>query len=197
VAGKKQFDPQEALAVAVQLFRANGYASTSIDDLVTLTGVGRGSLYSTFGNKERLFLSTLDLYCADMMACLVVDTSLPPRLAIRGFLVDLLDTIETWGRGGCLVTNTCAEYAGVPRSAQRRVTRALVEQRRQLAAYFDLAASRGELMGSRTPTELADLFVALRQSLCLLWKAGERKRQLVALVDTALDSLEATALGST
>jgi TetR/AcrR family transcriptional regulator, transcriptional repressor for nem operon len=39
-----------------------GYEATSIDDLVQAKGMGRGSLYGTFGDKRQLFLAALDHY---------------------------------------------------------------------------------------------------------------------------------------
>lgn len=36
-----------------------GYEGTSVDDLVRVTGVHRGSLYKTFGSKRELFLASM------------------------------------------------------------------------------------------------------------------------------------------
>ncbi len=47
----KQFDPHEALGKAMQLFWAKGYAATGLAELQEQIGIGRKSLYDTFGNK--------------------------------------------------------------------------------------------------------------------------------------------------
>ena len=62
MAGVKQFDRNEALDRAMVAFWSRGYEATSIDDLVQATGIGRGSLYGTFGDKRQLFLAALDQY---------------------------------------------------------------------------------------------------------------------------------------
>lgn len=49
-----------ALDAAAAVFRQQGYAATSIEQLVAATGVHRGSLYSTFGSKRGLFLRALE-----------------------------------------------------------------------------------------------------------------------------------------
>ncbi|HEX3829341.1 MAG TPA: TetR/AcrR family transcriptional regulator [Sporichthyaceae bacterium] len=189
VAGRKQFDTGSALQLATDFFRRSGYTSSSIDDLVHETGISRSSLYATFGNKEQLFLTALSHYCATMMERLWVQTALPPHPAMHRFLGDLLDAIEEWGPGGCLMTNTCAEYLAIPTAAQLRVREGLAQQQDQLVTYFQLAAARGELPPGRSAGELADLFVALRQALCLLWKAGESKAKLLTIVEVALTVL--------
>ena len=62
MAGVKQFDQDVLLDQAMAVFWRNGYQGTSIQDLVEATGVNRGSLYATFGDKCGLFLAVLDHY---------------------------------------------------------------------------------------------------------------------------------------
>ena len=62
MARPKEFDRDEALASAMKVFWERGYEGTSIDDLVKGTGVGRQSLYDTFGDKRGIYLAALNLY---------------------------------------------------------------------------------------------------------------------------------------
>lgn len=62
VGRNKQFDPDEVLDAALDLFWRRGYEATSTADLVTETGIARGSLYATFHSKHELYLRTLDRY---------------------------------------------------------------------------------------------------------------------------------------
>ena len=57
--GAKQFDPAAALDRALAVFWHKGYEATSIQDLELATGLGRGSLYNAFKDKESLFLEAL------------------------------------------------------------------------------------------------------------------------------------------
>jgi TetR/AcrR family transcriptional regulator, transcriptional repressor for nem operon len=52
MAGVKQFDRADVLDRATVLFWRRGYEATSIRDLVTATGINRGSIYATFGDKK-------------------------------------------------------------------------------------------------------------------------------------------------
>ena len=51
----REFDPDQALEQALGLFWQRGYADTSMEDLVEVTGVSRYGLYGAFGNKRELF----------------------------------------------------------------------------------------------------------------------------------------------
>ena len=55
----KQFDPHEALEKAMQLFWTKGYSATGVAELQEQMGIGRKSLYDTFGNKRQLFIKAL------------------------------------------------------------------------------------------------------------------------------------------
>lgn len=56
----RSFDQDTVLDCTAGLFARHGYDGTSIDDVVTMAGLHRGSLYATFGSKRGLFRATLD-----------------------------------------------------------------------------------------------------------------------------------------
>ena len=62
MARTKEFDRDLALQRAIQLFSKQGYAATSTDDLMQVMGIGRQSMYDTFGDKRTLFLAALRKY---------------------------------------------------------------------------------------------------------------------------------------
>ena len=62
MARTKEFDPDAALRAALELFWERGYEATSMADLVERLGIGRASLYATFGGKHELYLKALNLY---------------------------------------------------------------------------------------------------------------------------------------
>lgn len=193
MSGKKQFDEERALVQATSLFRHSGYAGTSIDDLLRVTGLSRSSLYSTFGTKEQLFLRVLNQYCEEMMQILAPENRLAPAVALRAFLQRLLDVLEAWGRpGGCLLTNSCGEAGSLPDLVRRRAADGLEEQVEQLRVYFQAARERHELPADVDVDHLATFFMSVRQSICLLWRAGSSRGKLEDVIGTSLEVLPAT-----
>lgn len=61
----KEFEPEQAVEAALELFWRQGYANTSMQDLVDHLGIGRGSIYDTFGSKHALWVRALTKYCDD------------------------------------------------------------------------------------------------------------------------------------
>src|SRR3990172_6240491 len=110
----KNFDVGETLEKAMQTFWAHGYEATSMQDLVDCTGVNRGSLYATYGDKRTLFLAALRMYDEKMRRQLLADIEAryQPREAIRRmFEVFLANVSERGGNRGCFLTNTALELA--------------------------------------------------------------------------------------
>jgi len=68
MARPKEFESETALKKAIEIFSEHGYEGTSTDALVRAMGIGRQSLYDTFGDKRRLYLEALQRYTADSIS---------------------------------------------------------------------------------------------------------------------------------
>src|ERR1700712_3748279 len=62
MARTKDFDENEVLTKAIQLFGHKGYNGTSMQDLVDGLGISRSSLYDTYTDKHTLFVKALESY---------------------------------------------------------------------------------------------------------------------------------------
>src|SRR2546422_3131949 len=62
MARQKEFNRDEVLNKAMEVFWTRGYEGTSIQDLVKHMRINRQSIYDTFGDKHTLFLQSLDRY---------------------------------------------------------------------------------------------------------------------------------------
>src|SRR6201995_3955000 len=67
----RAYEPEVALAKALDLFRKDGFAATSLDDLSAATGMNRPSLYGAFGDKRELFIKSYRRYRDDARAALI------------------------------------------------------------------------------------------------------------------------------
>lgn len=74
----RSFDEATVVASAAEQFRSNGYEGTSLDDLLRVTGLHRGSLYQAFGSKRGLFLAALTSTRWDVDLLLVALLELAP-----------------------------------------------------------------------------------------------------------------------
>lgn len=61
MARAKEFDYDEVLEKATELFLEKGYDNTSFQDLVNHLGIHRRSIYDTYGDKLQLYLKVLEM----------------------------------------------------------------------------------------------------------------------------------------
>src|SRR5947207_16026348 len=65
--GARQFDEQEVIAIALDVFWRKGLGEATMQDLAAAAGVQRGSLYNAYGDKEAIFLRAFDAYAAQFL----------------------------------------------------------------------------------------------------------------------------------
>src|SRR5712675_1763205 len=89
----RAYQPEIALGKALDLFRKDGYAATSLDDLSAATGMNRPSLYGAFGDKRELYIKSYARYRADARAAMadIFKTELPIKKRLQRIFAVALD----------------------------------------------------------------------------------------------------------
>ncbi len=188
----KEFNPDQALQRAMELFWKKGYEATSVQDLVEQMGINRFSLYSTFGSKHALFIAALDRYRDEIVTdgVAVLEGSEEGIPAIRRYFNDALRFFASArGRRGCLMTNSAVEMAPHDRKAAEKVSAHL--ERLENAFYRQLlkAQKDGDLDKSRNICDWARFLTGAAQGLGVMMKAGQDRHALEGYVDTVLSAL--------
>ena len=62
MARPREFEMDEALEGAMQIFWRQGYGATNLPDLLKAMGLTRGSFYKAFGDKRSVYLEALKRY---------------------------------------------------------------------------------------------------------------------------------------
>ncbi|MFI6204966.1 TetR/AcrR family transcriptional regulator [Streptomyces sp. NPDC051041] len=193
MARTKEFDPDAALQSALELFWRRGYEATSMSDLVEHLGIGRASIYATFGNKRELYLKAFDRYCENRDALLLRELSRPgPALpAVRSVVRRFADeAAEEQRLCGCFVTNTAAELAPHDPEAARRVERRWDHVETLLRSALARAQAQGELPEDRDPRALARMLLVVMQGLRVVGKASSDPARVREAAEQALVLLD-------
>jgi TetR/AcrR family transcriptional repressor of nem operon len=173
MAGVKQFDRSEVLDRAMALFWTRGYEATSIQDLVEATGVNRGSIYGTFGDKKGLFLAALDHYLETVAKSLMAELSDPdPRRAIERMFDSLIRrTSDPKFPRGCFITNTSLECPASGDEITRKIAEAIGQQESAIYRVLRRAQAEGSLASTLDARALARFFLGVAQGLNVVNKA--------------------------
>lgn len=171
MAGRKQFDVDEALRRAMLVFWRWGWSEASIDRLTEGTGLGRGSLYATFGGKSALFRKSLERYAQTYHPQYAQALSGPhsnPGAVVAAYLQVTLNRIaDPAVPDGCLLTLSAAQFPALDAEGQAMV-RAMISGLRAMLEQAVRAAGAGD----QEAAELALCTLATNKSLAVLSRVG-------------------------
>ncbi|MFI6868498.1 TetR/AcrR family transcriptional regulator [Nocardia sp. NPDC050406] len=193
MARTKEFDPDEVLGRALELFWRRGYEATSIADLTEHLGIARACIYSTFGCKHELFMKALqrhlELVDARIMAALARPG--PALPAVRGLIDQFVNESCTEGRLlGCLVTNAAVELAAHDPDVARLVESSWARTETALTSTLTRAHAQGELRPDADPRALARFLLVFFQGVWVLERtpnAATRLRDAGRVAASILD----------
>lgn len=193
--GQKQFDPTSALDKAIQVFWRYGYHLASIDVLTKATGLGRGSLYGTFGSKDQLFLACLRRYMSTVSAeNAAALTSRPDdhRAAIGAFFTTVIDRFERPGNPpGCMGANTAHEWSELDPEVQEAAREIMSVQTRAIQDVLIEAKRRKHLPADTDIPTLAAYVLGTSRTLAMLHRSGTSIATIRGVAEIALAAIPA------
>jgi TetR/AcrR family transcriptional repressor of nem operon len=188
----REFDEDDVVARATDLFWRRGYHATSVRDLGEALGLSASSLYRTFGDKHALFLRALDHYRATDSAE-ARDQLLRPGPApevVRDWLIRMVDLPEEGAAArGCFVVNTATELGADDPTVDERTQAAFGVTREALTEVLQRGRRDGELRADLDVAATAESLFTLVLGLRVRARAGHRPAELRGVIDTAVRSL--------
>ncbi|MBL7253165.1 TetR/AcrR family transcriptional regulator [Paractinoplanes lichenicola] len=192
MARTREFDTEATVSRAMTLFWSRGYEATSMRDLTQHLGLGPGSIYAAFGDKDGLYRAALEHYRATLAADALRDLRAggDARSAIRSMMLERARIATDEGGRGCLAVNAACER--LPHdTATRDVVRDMqAASREALADVLRAARERGELAARHDPDALAGFLVTFLNGLLVAAKVTPDVPALEPLVDVALTTLD-------
>src|SRR5207302_1575160 len=187
----RAYQPDIALGKALDLFRKDGFAATSLDDLSAATGMNRPSLYGAFGDKRELYIKSYQRYREDARAAMIEIFREPSPIRTRleriyAVALDIYLSGES-GPRGCFTVMTAGSEAVSDPEIRAMVLEGLVELDKAFAACFRLAKEKGELPSSADPQVLAQLASATIHTIAIRARAHVPREELEAIVKGAID----------
>ncbi|TQS46233.1 TetR/AcrR family transcriptional regulator [Cryptosporangium phraense] len=161
----------EALRRAMLVFWRWGYSEASIDRLTEGTGLGRGSLYGTFGDKGALFRKSLlryaQIYQPQYERAMAGPHAGPSAVVAAYLQVSLARIADPEVPDGCLLTMSAAQLPALDVESQALVRTSIDGLRTRLEQAFRAAGVAGEEAAG-----LALSTLATNKSLAILSRAG-------------------------
>lgn len=189
----KLFDEKDVLNKATDLFWKQGFAATSVQDLVSHLGINRASLYDTFGDKEKLFKKAFQHYRQTSIGGLLQFFDNHNNVK-EGFLklfeIAIDEAINDADKKGCFVVNTTTEL--VPGDAA--ILSVLQENKKELESIFYTYLKSGKDKGQFTTNldleVLSALLFTIYSGIRVVSKVNTDVKKMKASIDLALSLLD-------
>ncbi len=179
----RQFESETALKRAMQVFWRKGYLGASLSDLTEAMGINRPSLYSAFGNKEKLFRKVLEVYFKGPSAYAHESIQKPTARAVAEHLLYGAINMLT----GPNSPSTCLWVRCAMSSGDGQLQKEFALQRAEghtlLKKRFQRAIEEGDLPPKTDTNELAHLLLTVNYGLTVQASTGATRKDLERVAD--------------
>ncbi len=184
----RNFDMDEALKRALEVFWRKGYEGATICDLTAAMGINPPSLYAAFGNKEGLFRKALDRYTE--MHDEVLRGALARPKAKDGIAALLSKTVDALTDKstppGCLLVQGIAGAGDHDQCIRDQLSARRAANEKTIRERLKRAKSEGELPASADPAALARFIATVTQGMAVQAAGGASRKELEAVATTAM-----------
>ncbi|HEV7708635.1 MAG TPA: TetR/AcrR family transcriptional regulator [Asanoa sp.] len=195
----RKFDENAVVEKAAHAFAANGYGGTTMEELSRATGLGKQSIYNSFGGKRELFLRALAQSTSahvDRLTAQLTTGEDTPLDRIRAHLDALALAFSSEGPLDSLFTKATVELADQDPEVAEAARRAYQRLEAEYAGCIRQAQEAGQLPEEVDLSRLATYYVAVTRGMEVLGGAGVEVGALREVGSIAFASLTNLGRGS-
>jgi AcrR family transcriptional regulator len=183
------FDREAALVKAMHVFWEHGYEAASVADLTAAMGITPPSLYTAFGDKERLFLEAIEAYGRGPGA--FGARALAEEPTARGAVQRLLEEgaaelTQECHPPGCMMVMAATNCSIAAEHVQASLARLRADGVKSMQARIQRGIDEGELPADTDAYALANFYAMVYQGMSMQAKDGATRKSLMASVRMAM-----------
>lgn len=161
---KSAYTKQFIIAQTAPVFNTKGYAGTSMNDIMSITGLSKGCIYGNFENKDEVALAAFD-YNHNK-----VNEHIKSRIVATDHAIERLlvypHTYRNYFRysflqAGCPILNTSTEADDTHPQLRARAVKALEFWKTSLENQIKRGIARKEIKATADPAEIAVIMISI------------------------------------
>ena len=184
----REFDVDNALDQALNVFWRNGYEGASVADLTNAMGINPPSLYSAFGNKEGLFRKALDRYVKRGTEFWnEAQAKATARAMVEHLLHGKADFL-TEGRNPptCMLDRSAMTCSEADKAMQQELSALRANFEVALRDRFHAAKTAGEISDDTQPDDYARYIMTVLEGMSVRAAGGATREELHKIADMTL-----------
>ncbi len=186
-----QFDREEVLVKAQQLFCRQGYTATSMPQLLEVMDIRPSSFYSSFGSKRDLYRECLKQYTDSYQSLVdkIAQSDDPLQSLERYFAITFVKNQSARLASGCLVINTSIELEDVDAELHRLARAQIKNVESAFRQCFANAQAVGGIRTDLSAQNLAEFFSTVNAGIRVKMRAGVARASLIKQVEFLIQFL--------
>ena len=185
----REFDRDQALHRALDVFWQRGYQGTSISTLTDAMGIGSPSLYAAFGSKADLFREATELYLSEDGAepCRLLEAGETARSSVEAFLrgnADLFTRDD--GPSGCMLTRAVSTCPEDDEDVRACLADSVEQRLGEIEGRLRRGAAEGETLPGADVRALAEYVDTVVQGMAVRAMEDATRESLHRIVDLAM-----------
>ena len=177
---------QRLILAGLGLMLERGYNAVGVQDLLTTTGVPKGSFYHHFSSKEDFALQVIDAYQANVHALLhatLTNRNRAPLDRIRDFFDGVRAAYAEEGYLGCFLGALGQELSGASDVFRRKIDGCLAEISGGIGGCLREARATGQIATTTDTAGMADLLVNAWEGAALRSRLARNAQPFEAVLD--------------
>jgi len=183
------FDRDKALENAMHVFWERGYEAASISELTTAMGITPPSLYTAFGDKERLFLEAIERYAGGPGGGAPRALAEEPtaRRAIERLLEEAAEELtRPCHPAGCMVVMAATNCSVASAHVQAALAKRRAASEAGIRDRIEQGIREGELPADTDAAALANFYTTVFQGMSIQARDGATRASLIATTQSAM-----------
>ena len=178
---KSESTKQFIVEKTAPVFNTKGYAGTSMNDIMNVTGLSKGCIYGNFENKDEVALATFD-YNFNKVTEHIKERILRTENAIERLLV-YPNTYKNYFRypylqAGCPIINTATEADDTHPKLKEKAANALLYWKTSIENQIKRGVARKEIKTDTDPAEIAIIMISMIEGAFMQAKVTGKTTEL-------------------
>ena len=188
----KEFDRNDVLEKAMNLFWERGFHATTMENLVNHLGINRASIYDTYGSKRDLFDKALNKYREQRYTKVAsfLNQHADVRQGLYQLFEYLIDSAITEDARGCFLVNATTELAISDIYIQQKLSTNKSVYESLFTKYIEYGKKQGQLSAGKDSKLIASYLYTLKSGIKVTAKLNTPREELMSIVNVGLSILD-------
>ncbi|WP_321331347.1 TetR/AcrR family transcriptional regulator [uncultured Bacteroides sp.] len=164
-----------------EIFNTKGFSGTSLNDMTSVTGLTKGSIYGNFKNKDEVAMEAFKFNLQIMNH--LFSAEMAKKTSFRDKLLVYTDVLSNFSerkfpRGGCPILNTAVESDDTHPLLKQRAQKALLAWKDKIADILENGMETGEFKSGLNTEQVAISILASLEGAIMIRKLTDNQKYI-------------------